>query len=63
MEEEGCRGKVIREIVEIKESEGDGEGEGEEEGQGQGQGQGEGRPGREERREEMFSMSKGREVN
>ena len=34
MEEEGCRGKVIREIVEIKES----EGEGEEEGQGQGQG-------------------------
>ena len=33
MEEEGCRGKVIREIVEIKESEGEGE---EEEGQGQG---------------------------
>ena len=31
MEEEGCRGKVIREIVEIKESEGEGE---EEEGQG-----------------------------
>ena len=25
MEEEGCRGKVIREIVEIKESEGEGE--------------------------------------
>ena len=34
MEEEGCRGKMIREIVEIKESEGDGEGE--EEGEGQG---------------------------
>ena len=40
MEEEGCRGKVIREIVEIKESEGDGEG----------QGLGEGRPVREEGR-------------
>ena len=34
MEAEGCRGKVIREIVEIKESEG--EGEEEEEGQGEG---------------------------
>ena len=33
MEEEGCRRKVIREIVEIKESVG--EGEGEEEGEGQ----------------------------
>ena len=31
MEEEGCRGKVTREIVETKES----EGEGEEEGEGQ----------------------------
>ena len=38
MEEEGCRGKVIKEIVEIKESE------------GEGQGQGERRPGREEGR-------------
>ena len=28
MEEEGCRGKVIREIVEIKESEGEGGGRG-----------------------------------
>ena len=27
MEEEGCRGKVIREIVEIKESEGEAEGQ------------------------------------
>ena len=43
MEAEGCRGKVIREIVEIKESEGEGEGEEEE---GQGEGQGEERPGR-----------------
>ena len=34
MLEEGCRGKVIREIVEIKESEGEGEGEAEGEGQG-----------------------------
>ena len=59
MEAEGCRGKVIREIVEIKES----EGEGEEEGQGEGQGQGEERPGREEGREKMFSMFKGMEVN
>ena len=57
MEEEGCRGKVIREIVEIKENEGEGE------GQGQGQGQGEVRPGREEGREKMFSIFKGREVN
>ena len=32
MEEEGCRGKVIREIVEIKENEGEGEVEGEGEG-------------------------------
>ena len=37
MTEEGCRGKVIREILEIKESEGEGEGE-EEEGEVQGQG-------------------------
>ena len=58
MEEEGCRGKVIREIVEIKESEGEGEG-----GGGQGLGQGQGRPGREEGRERCFSMFKGREVN
>ena len=53
MEEEGCRGKVIREIVEIKESEGEGDG----------QGQRQGRPGREEGREKMFSMFKGRDVN
>ena len=51
MEEEGCRGKVIREIVEIKENE------------GEGQGQGQGRPGREEGREKLFSMYKGKEVN
>ena len=57
METDGCRGKVIREIVEIKESEE--EGEEEEEGQGQG----EERPGREEEREKMFSMFKGMEVN
>ena len=49
MEAEGCRGKVIGEIVEIKESEGEGEGEE--------------RPGREEVREKMFSMFKGMEVN
>ena len=57
MEEDGCRGKVIREIVEIKESEGEGGGgggEGEGEGEGRGRGQGEGRPGREEGRENMF---------
>ena len=28
MEEDGCRGKVIKEIVEIKESEGEGDGGG-----------------------------------
>ena len=59
MEEEGCRGKVIREIVEIKENEGEGEAEEEEEGQAEA----EERPGREEGREKVFSMSKGREVN